>query len=54
MRLTYRRLLVAVLVAVFEDVGLAGGGRSTDFPILNSMVDHVLGRHALHFVVFCG
>jgi hypothetical protein len=47
-------LLVALIAAGLEGLGLALGGRSTAVPTLSTVIDHVLAWRALRLVLFCG
>lgn len=47
-------VLVLVLVAGLEAVGLALGGRSGRVPTLSTVVDHALAWHSVRFAMFCG
>jgi len=47
-------LLVALIAAGLEGLGLALGGRSSVVPTLSTVTDHALARHPLRLVLFCG
>ncbi len=47
-------LLIALLAAGLEGLGLALGGRSTTVPTMSTVIDHGLAWHALRLALFCG
>jgi hypothetical protein len=47
-------LLVALLAAGLEGLGLALGGRSTTVPTMSTVIDHGLAWHAARLALFCG
>ena len=47
-------LLVALIAAGLEGLGLALGGRSSTVPTMSTVIDHGLAWHAFRLVLFCG
>jgi hypothetical protein len=47
-------LLIALLAAGLEGLGLALGGRSTTVPTMSTVIDRGLAWHAVRLILFCG
>ncbi|MFC0449833.1 hypothetical protein [Rhodococcus jostii] len=47
-------LILLMIAAGLEAVGIALGGQSITVPTLSTVIDHALAWHPVRFVLFCG